>query len=337
MVGWMLLVGCGPKVQLEVLIPAEVDVPQSVRRIGVVDRSTARNLGESVLGVLEGVVSGEALEADTHGRAAATQALVDVLRTSPRYDGVEVLVVDQRVSGASLFEREVDWRQARALAERAGVDGILALEAFDSDSRLRTDRDSRTETSADGREVVVTSWTAARDTDVLTSWRLYEPAAQRMIDVQRETRTARTWTARGDTKGQAVAGLPDPRNTVITVAGMAGEAYARRIAPAPVIVLRRYYARGDARLKAARPSVRAGDWEGAVAHWSAAAASDDRKVRGRARFDLALHREVLGDLRGAIALARQAAVDLDNARSRAYLAELEGRLADAARLRTQLP
>jgi tetratricopeptide (TPR) repeat protein len=328
MFAWILLSGCGPKIELEVMEPAEVDVPQTIRRVGVLDRSSARGLGESVLGVLEAAASGETLEADRNGRAAALQALVDVLRASPRYDHVELLVVHRRASGTSLFEREVDWRAAREIAGEAGVDAIVALEAFDSDTRLH----AAPETGAEETQ----SWSATRKTDVLTSWRLYEPGERRVVDVLRETRTARAWNGEGATRAAALAALPDARNTVISVAGLAGEAYARRIGPATVLVVRRYYARGDDRLEAARASVRAGDWDGAAAQWEAAAASDDPKVRGRARFDLALRREVQGDLRGAIDLARQAAVDLDNGRARAYLAELERRRVDAQRVEAQV-
>ena len=59
---WVVLValatGCMPKTSLEVLRPADVALPPHIEKLAVIDRSRPANLGQGVLGTLEGLVTG---------------------------------------------------------------------------------------------------------------------------------------------------------------------------------------------------------------------------------------------------------------------------------------
>ena len=83
--------GCGPAVTLRVLEPAAVTVPPQVETVALVDRSRPSNAGEGILGVLEGIVTGEAIGVDTEGRAQALQGLSSGLANSPRFRVVKTI------------------------------------------------------------------------------------------------------------------------------------------------------------------------------------------------------------------------------------------------------
>lgn len=303
------------RIELDVLDRPEVEVPPAVRTIGIVDRAGPRNVGQQLLGAVEGLLTGESLEDDTNGRASAVQSAVAALRASPRFDAVTLVSVDANASKSTLFDRELDWHTTATLAKQSHVDALLALETFDTDSDVDASPPTA-ETSA---------WTARRDTSVLTTWRLYDPSTQQVVDVLRETRDARTWTVEGPTRAASLAGLPDTGNTVIAVGRLAGEAYARRIGPPAVRVERAWYASGNKALREAAPYVRAGDWGPAIEAWHGLSSHRSAKVRGRASTNLALAAEVDGDLDLAIRYAEQAAVALDSERSRAYVTLLTAR------------
>ena len=67
--------GCSAKLDLEVLAPAQVSVPGHIQTIAFVDRSRSKNVGQGLLGALEGALSGEAIGADSEGREAAAPVL----------------------------------------------------------------------------------------------------------------------------------------------------------------------------------------------------------------------------------------------------------------------
>jgi len=327
--------GCASTIDLEVLQPAALAVPPNVQTLGVIDRSKAKNVGQGVLGVLEGVVTGEAIGADTEGRAAARQGLAQALALSPRFDVVQPSI-SAEAAESSLFETAgLDWDKAARICGTNACDGLVTLEAFDSDATTDLDQRERTET-VDGRERKVRYWEAERRLRVLTSWRLYDIANRQILDDLRETSFARTWTATGDTKQQAIRNLPSQIRMVSDVAFVAGEEYGRRIAPSFLTVSRRYFGRGDDRLKAARSRVRGLDWDSAARIWRDARTSDDPKVKGRAVFNLALYHEVYGDLDRAIELAQRANSLLDKGVTRRYVTTLSLRRADEARLEHQM-
>ena len=327
--------GCASTINLEVLKPAALAVPPEVQTLAVVDRSKPKNFGQGVLGAIEGVLTGEEIGADTEGRASARQALAQALAASPRFDVVTPSLTAEAAE-SSIFETAgLKWRQAERICDLHGCDGIVTLEAFDSDKVDDLELGERTET-VDGKERRVRTFEITRRMSVLTSWRLYDVRNRQILDDLRETSFARSWTSTGDSKQEAVSGLPNNTAMVRDVAVMAGSEYGRRIAPSYLWVSRRYYGRGDDRLKEARARVRGLDWEGAAKIWRRVKNSDDPKLRGRALFNLALYQEVNGNLDLALKQARKANRVLNKGATRQYVTTLSVRQAEQARLDQQL-
>ncbi|MEN0061848.1 MAG: DUF6340 family protein [Myxococcota bacterium] len=333
--GMSMLTGCASTINLEVLQPAALAVPQNVQTLAVVDRSRAKNVGQGVLGVLEGALTGEAIGADTEGRVSARQGLANALGASPRFD-VVTPDLKSKVVASSLFDAAgISWELAERICAQENCDGIVTLEAFDSDSFTDVDT-RRVEEEVDGKERVRTVYDVERRMSVLTSWQLYDVKNRQVLDNMRETSFARTWTATGDSEKQARRDLPPQTAMVRDVAYVAGEAYGRRIAPSYITVSRTYFSKGDDRFKAAKTRVRGLDWDGAATIWSELTQSSDPKTKGRAFFNLALYSEVVGDLDRAIEQAQKANQILDKGSTRRYVSTLSIRKADQARLADQM-
>jgi len=324
-----LSAACAPSVRVPVLQPAMVSIPADVRTIGIIDRSAPANAGEGILGTIEGVLTGEGIMADREGAAESLSTLTYVLQESPRFEIVTPNITGQEAQ-TNIFDGELDHRTVAKICRQAGCDALLALEAFDTDSAL----------SIDGNPInpgqIYTEVTVARDTRVLTAWRLYDADEDRVLDEVRGWERSQSWDQYGDTLDEALRQLPSPQDTAREVGGWLGDDYARRIAPTWIDVSRSYYGGGDPRLKEAKYYVQARDWEGATEIWNDVALDPDPKVAGKASFNLALAAEIDGDLRQAVEHAKKAAIELHNARSREYVAILDGRLRDQAKLEAQL-
>ena len=327
--------GCGPAVTLRVLEPAAVTVPPQVETVALVDRSRPSNAGEGILGVLEGIVTGEAIGVDTEGRVQALQGLSSGLANSPRFRVVKTITSREEVE-SSLFDEGISWGAARDLCAQVGCQGIVALEAFDSDSRVETEVERERYKDDEGNWHSKAVHVAERFSHVLVAWRLYDVAGERVIDDLRDHATDKTWKGKGDTEGEARRHIPSQYDTVTELAFESGEYYAARIAPTWVLVRRAYFAGGDDRLKEAKVHVKADDWPVAREIWLGMAEDPDPKVRGKAEFNLALAAEVEGLLGRAVEWAQLAAEHHPKPKVRGYLYTLQARLAAQEVLREQL-
>jgi hypothetical protein len=335
-VWWSLLVfavGCAPTVRFDMMRAADVTVPSHLRTVAVVDRSRASNVGQAILGALEGAATGESIGADRRGRDQALFGLTETLRSSPRF---EVLRPAPEDVDTSLFDRELSWDTAHAICRQAGCDAILGLEAFDSDVRDAFDTRQVEETLESGVKVHRTEHTVERTTRVVTAWRLYDVGRETVVDDLRDHGQSRSWRQSADTRDAALARLPSNQDVVGAVAFDSGVGYARRIAPTPITVARAWYGRGDDALTEARLLAKAGDWDAAARVWESLVEHADAKIRGRAAFDLAVHHERAGRLERALEWAQRAAVYLANSRSRQYVVTLQTRVRDRDRVQEQL-
>ena len=327
--------GCVPTVGLQVLKPADVALPADVQTIAVIDRSRPTNVGQGILGTLEGALTGEAIGADRDGGKEAVSRVARVLQDSPRFE-VAVPTFDRKGQDSSLFDKELEWAKVRKITKAHGAQALVSLEALDSDSSITMGKYNATETNDAGREVNRVVHTAERETRVVTAWRLYYPKAPSVIDDLRDYAEVRTWREEGSTPEAARNNLPAQYGTVIQVAGQAGTAYGIRIAPTWIMVSRSYFSDSDVRMKEAKNHVKARDWPGAAQLWREVAKEADPKLRGKAEYNLALFNEVEGRLRVALERAKEAAVDFPKGRTRSYVAILQRRLSDEMRLKEQM-
>jgi hypothetical protein len=327
--------GCGAKMNLEVLAPAQVGIPSHIKTVAYVDRSRAKNAGQGILGAIEGAFSGEGIGADTEGRKSAATGFVALIDSSPRFEIIEPNISKKELD-SSLFDKEMDISVLRKICDPTTCQGVISLEAFDSDSDTTFSSEAKTE-KVEGKDVRSLEWSAVRTTNVLTAWRFYDAETGQVLDNLRDYRYARSWTGEGKSKGAARRDLPNKVRTVRIVAEVAGGNYGRRVSPHYVWVIRSWYGGGSDQLKQARSLVRSDNWEAAADVWRSIVANDpDPKVRGKAQFNLALAAEVQGDIAGGIEAARKAVGMLQNEKSRAYQRKLMQRQLDQERVWEQM-
>lgn len=294
------------KVDVEVLHPSEIELPDHVRSVIVVDRSRAANAGQALLGALESAVTNEGLRSDRDAARDAVLLMTGVLQASP---GLEVVHHDikRKHLDASLWDKALSPDAARDLCV-APCDAIVSLESFDTDS------------FADG----------VRVTGAVASWRVYDGQTGQILDAERMNLDGVTASS-FDFAFDAV--LND--NLTDSIGQTAALAYAARITPTWQLEQRRLL--GTARgLRAGIRDAKAGHWDGAVAHWTHMAETGNRRQRGKALFNLAVASEAQGDLDQAIALVSDAHATLNRRASRNLSVRLRTRVADDARLQSQL-
>ncbi|MCA9488309.1 MAG: hypothetical protein KC621_00240 [Myxococcales bacterium] len=318
-----MLAGCGHKVSVGYLESADVDLGDGVHQILVIDRVGADNAAESFIDATEAVLTGEGIDGDRDTAEIALQGLMAVLEQTGRYD-VELMVDGQQVD-RTLFGGTLDAREIQKLCRRHECDAIVSLDALDTDTAAQVEvtRD------ATGRSAEATS-----TTQLTATFRSYD-ADGSLLD-SHYVRSAVEDSSEDDTTRGALSGLADPIQIQRDLAWEAGLMYGQRIAPHEVLAQRRLYATGSPELKEASKRVEAGDWAGAVAIWKQIRAEGSPKDAAKARYNLAIDKEIRGDLDSAIKFATKAAVQLDSGRSRGYVADLTARQADLERLAQQM-
>lgn len=330
--------GCMASLSLRVLVPAPVTVSPEVQTIGFVDRSRAANVGEGVLGALEGLVTGEAIGSDYEGRDAVRQGFLDRVVQSPRYQVVYLNPSAETAESSLLTDSRLSWRGAEALCRQQGCQGIVALESFDSDATTTTDTEVN-EREEDGRTVKETLHIAVRRTHVVTAFRFYDLMHRRVVDDVRDYDWTHSWEQRASTLDEAIANLPSQVASVRHVGAIAGARYAERIAPMYRNVTRTFYPahKKVAEMRLARDHAKAGNWRSAVDLWlPLTEQTEDSKLRGKAAHNLGIAAEVNGDLGTAEQWAEQAVRWFPNNTNANYLSTVRNRIAQARKLQDQM-
>jgi hypothetical protein len=233
---------------------------------------------------------------------------------------------------SSLFDKPLTWKEAQAICAGSDCNGIVALEAFDSDGYTTITTSEHTE-KVDGKDKVVTTYEATRETVIHASWRLYDIDKKQIADDLQEDVYTSVTSYEDATEDGARSGLPNDNETVHLAGYATGETYARRIAPNFITVTRTYYAKGHPELKSGKSLAKSDQWEQASAHWTDLfKATNDPKLKGKAAYNVALAAEVMGDLEAAKKWQGKAVRHLSKPRVVSYGAVLSGRIHDAARL-----
>lgn len=327
--------GCLASVQVQLLQPAAVTLPADVHVLGLVDRSEIANAGEGFLSAMEGMVTGETILGDREGAENAMSALNQTLKDSPRFD-VHLVSANRDEVGSSLFDEKLPFLIVKHLCKGANVDALVGLEYFDSDRDISYSSDTSTSTDSDGNERTKTTHTARRETVVTASLRTYACERGVILDEVTNEPYADYDSATASTRQGAGNSLPSGQRAINALGRRIGLDYGRRIAPSWVWESRSYYVDKHDQLKEAKFLVRNDQWADAAALWEQVLADPDPKIAGRAAFNLAVWREIEGDMDGAIAYSEQAIQLFPNGNTREYRSVLQERVYALEKLDEQL-
>jgi tetratricopeptide (TPR) repeat protein len=308
-------------VEIEVLRPAEVEFPADIQTIIVIDRAAPKNFGEELLAGVEGLGSAEGLLADQEARDSAISAMKEGLRDSPRFEVIEASV-NTRDYGTSIWDVSMQPWEVIDLCVRVQCDGIVSLDAFDSDTSISEVLELAEGIDGENDAAEVIWYELTRTTNTVATWRFYDAYTGDSMDALREHRVGNILDASGATFEEAIAGIPDGRSVVKGLAEQSAEDYASRIAPVYETVYRHLYSTGSEAIEAGSDAFDAGQLEQAIGIWEQCAQSDWSDEKGRCLFNLAVSYESRGDLDTAYVHAMEAHDLLGHTRTLNYVREL---------------
>ncbi len=319
--------------QMQILKPADINLPSDIRQVGVVNRSLPGK-GQGFKNVLEGFITGESIGADREGSQETLKGLASGLNNGPRFTAVVIEGVELPGTGTREWPPYLDWNQVDELCERFRLDALIALESFDSDTDIRK-RSADVERVVDKKKVIVKEYYADLRMNVRSGWTIYKPADHQIVDRNAFNDEMR-WSEQGDSPERVLAKLPSKRRAINESGFFSGREYARRISPTWVVEQRSYFRKANDDFKMAAGYVKRDRWNDAIPIWQRYAVNSDEKVAGRACYNMALASEVEGNLPLALEWANRAWKQHGLKKARHYILLLEQRMAQQRRLDEQM-
>ena len=326
-------------VPIEILVPAEINITKQIKHVGIINRTIPAKK-RKIVNILEGFITGESIFSDRMGAENCVNGLAEKLNTSPRFAAVIIKGEMVRGSGTRTFPSTMNWRKVEDLCRRYNIDALISLETFDSNIHFNVKKKYKTkkiksQNSGEKKKVKVPKYYAHLGIDVNSGWRIYDPSAKLIVDMN-TFRDRKNWRNSDYSRKDAVRGLPGKRDAINVSGYNAGVQYGIRISPTWVNMSRDFYVKGDSGLKNAKRYVRDGDWERAINIWEKLTKNVDMKIAGRASYNLAFAYEIMGDFNKAYRWARRSYSEFGNKKAGRYMKTIRDRITDEYLLQDQL-
>ncbi|MCP4438675.1 MAG: hypothetical protein GY810_06995 [Aureispira sp.] len=330
------ITSCTTGARLRVMKPADITISQNIQTLILVNRHRPdpNKKGNTFINILEGFLTGEGIGSDRRGADACIDGLSRVLYNSPRF-GAHRPSIELKGTGLATFPEPLPIEVIqRICASQDSVDGLVTIEAFDSDSKLSFSTSSKKKKDKDGREYTVVTHKVLANLQVTVGWRFYDAYNGNIIDQFRMNETI-AFRAKGTSKQQAIMNLPS-QDAIIQRAGrIIGDAYARRISPASLWVQRKFYSGGCPEFRIAKRHADLREWETSADIWKQLVDHPKLRIAKRATYNMALACEIFGDLDSAADWASKS-YTMGNNEARSYHNILLRRIREEARLADQL-
>jgi hypothetical protein len=312
-------------VPIEVLKPAEINLPGDYKNITVINRSIA---GEGSKGgnFVEGLFSGETINQDRNASYNCVNNFAVSINEAPKY--VVNFSEDFHLDGigSDKWPIPIPWDTVKQITDFYKTDILIALETFDTDTRswsnTRT-RDDKTE-YIEGIEAIVK-----------TGWRIYDPYKQIIVD-QNSFTDRKIWEKSDYNQSSARRKVPNKKEAALDGASYAGYMYAKRISPTWATEIRIYFRTTNEQMKIAHKYVRTNQWKEAYEIWTILSRDENNKTAAYALHNLALYHEFNDNIPMAIKIANQAYSKFPNDHTRNYINILSARESEINRLNQQL-
>lgn len=319
--------------QMQILKPATITLPGEIRQLGIVNRSLPAK-GPGFNNILEGLVTGESIMGDKEASQECLRGLASGINNAPRFTAVVIEGVDLRGTGTREWPEFLDWQQVEELCSRFGVDALVALETFDSDTELRKSS-ADVERVIDKKKVIVREYYADLRMNVRSGWTIYYPEEKRIIDRNAFNDEMR-WSETADSEQDAILKLPSKRGAINQSGFYSGTQYAIRISPAWFTESRSYFRKANDEFKVASRYVKQDRWKEAILIWKKYTNDPDPKVAGKSCYNMALACEADGNLPLALEWAIRAWQNHGLKKARAYAELLDYRIQEQERLNQQM-
>jgi hypothetical protein len=317
-----------------VLRPADITLEDNIINVGVINRTYPTKKNQA-WNIVEGVLTGEGIGTDRRGSDAAVDGMINVMSQSPRFKLMKLDIDNLKGSGTGQFPEPLTRAKINEVCQRNNLDALIALEAFDSDSRVNFSPITiRTRVSRDVFQDLP-GFRADSRMNVTAGWRIYNNKSEVISDEFRYNDFL-MFTGQGLTQQEALGALPPKFQCLVNTGYHSGEIYGRRITPLWVTESRRYYRKGNDELEKAGRMVRSGNWESAAEIWKKEAQNKDEKMAGRASYNMAVFCETRGNFDIALEWCQKAYGDFGNKKARTYSDLIRRRMQDRQLLQKQM-
>lgn len=299
----IFLTSCMASFNTSVMQPADMTLPDYIKTIAVVERiKPAEN--RKAINIIEGVLTGEGIYNDREASGNCLMGFKNKMSAVDRFTVKIPTGLDLRGTGTGKFPTPLQSAEIEKIAQENNVDALLVLELLDSDYILE--------------QLTVTA-----------GWRLYDVKKKSMIDEHRSVK--RTYYP----SNGSIVNYSFRMKAVRDAGFFLGADYAARISPNWVTIQRSYYKTKSSKFKTAHHLASVRNWAKASELWKEETANPNKKIAGRACYNMALASEMMGQLDLAVEWANKA-VSEGNNKAPYYLHQLQLRQANSAKLKQQM-
>lgn len=310
-------------VNLSVLEPSAVQIPEDIQNIGILNR-TMPSQNNKVADNIDKVFSIEGTKLDEDGALTCLEGLETELSKNERFRNITTIEASNLKSpGSGIFPARLSWDEIDEICRSNDLDGLFVLEVYDTDTKVNYQANPVQMTTPFGT-IPGIEHVASLQTNIKTGWRIYDPAGKMVLDQFRFDDGVHL-TGRGINPMKAANAILGRKEAVMDVSRNLGSAYATRISPYWIRVSRTYFTNGNNNFKIGKRRANAGNWDGAEQVWLQETENRKGKLAGRACVNVAIIHEIRGDLNGAMNWASKAYEDYNNSTGLDYLKTLRNR------------
>jgi len=291
----MLLFTSSAWVNLTLVRPAEIVLPQSIHTIALIDRTKQE---ETTQNKVEQVLTGEVYRQDEQAVLRLNEGFIEACSGFERFQPVRTTERYTSDGTKTTFPAPLNWEQVTAICSKYQTDALLSIEIFDTDFIL-THSPVKVETKDEGGKPAIRLEYKAMGVAVINlGVRMYDAVNRQIID-EYQTSYRLNFEAQGGTLQTAMNQILDKIEATNQASYDAGFAYGERITPTYYKATRYFFDKPKKSLGAGVRYSEVADWQGAINAWMKVVNGDDQKDAGRAAFNIAVAWEVLGELEKA--------------------------------------
>jgi hypothetical protein len=309
---------------LNITQPAPVTIAPEIKTIGIIDRSNPTDQTKTI-DMIDQLLTLEGDELDSIGTLEAIRGVTQELKENDRFNEVKLLTdIKFKASSVGSLPSPLTWEQVEGICLENGTDALFALEMYDTDTHVSYSTE-KTQIETPLGNIPALEHIVSMEILVKTGWRIYSPADKAILDEYIVAETV-NFTGRGINPVVAVSALMNREAAVKEVSNKAGHIYALRLIPYRLRATRDYFVKGTDNFKIAKRRAQLGKWDEAAELWEKETSNHDRKVAGRAHYNMAIINEINGDLETAKTWAQKAYADYKIKLALDYVRILENRL-----------
>jgi len=318
--------------QVEVMRPALITIPQTIQSIGLLNRSVP-----SQNSVAESVLTGERPAQDKDLSQECMRGMTDLISTSNRFQLVRIDSTMNSSDPASLsFGVPLSWTIIDSLCELYKVDAIMSLEYFDTDFKVNNPAGTAAQAIGNIASGNVNSTVEVRGTATATAgFRVYYPKTKTILYEDRFD-YKKYWTQRSASVAEAIGKMIKKNQALFEVSYETGSEFAMNVVPLYFWEHRDMYKGKKGDMERGERQALAKDWEGAIKTWKEVYEFTNKsKIRAKAAFNVALGYEVMGNLTEAQIWVQRAYVEGGKKKAMEYSDIIDYRLREQDKLKEQ--